>query len=507
MSQFQIREQVLATVKGTKGYWMILKNTRFGIAGYVKSLNQKYYLEILFTGEPENPFLLFAPNLSHYFLNLIYSLATQQNLSNPPDVFALAQRILEKMSMQKNEEIKKELDVLKEFYNCHQKGDNLFDQHVHIETSEGTFEFFVNFDKYPSPPKLEIDADLLKKLQLQKAQDLGYFSDWDETNPKPLLSLFNELEDRIRDQAHVPIPRGSQILDFEKVKVRGDSPEINCHLVRGQAMGLFTEDTDLIEDLYQNLALGQQSLTGKIYFFGEDFSPDCAHYGVREIAKGRPPALNSKSLASAASYSLRCPKSVKNRKKYLKSLLALVHLENFAEKKVKSLSDFEVWRVHLLRALYEDPSLLLVSMPREMITRLEIQQARDILNEVKSARNCVLIVAGPQEIIANCDKVITLQKLKSSEAHDYQKLIEETFKSRKVISLLLRRPDESVVAKLNQIPGVTLKEERKGEKFRLYAQKNTDDFIQEIFQAAGQEILSFEKLAPSLSDYLFLKRS
>ncbi len=507
MSQSQIREQVLATVKSTKGYWMILKNTRFGIAGYVKSLNQKYYLEILFTDEPENPFLIFAPNVSRYFVNLIYSLATQQKLSSPSEVFALAQKILEKMSMQKNEEIKKELEVLREFYNCHQKGDNIFNQQVHIETSQGTFEFSLNFDKYPSPPKLDISSALLKKLQLNKAQDLPYFSDWDEANPKPLLSLFNELEDRIREQAQVPIPRGSQILDFEKVKVRADAPEINCHLVRGQAMGLYTENAELIEDLYQTLGLGQPPLTGKIYFFGADFSPDCAHYDVREIAKGRPPALNSKSVANAAAYNLRRPKTVKNRKKHLNVLLALVRLENFAKKKVKALSDFEVWRLHLVRALYEDPSLLLVSMPREILTRLEIQQARDILDEVRTARNCVLIVAGPQDILANCDKVITLQKERSSEAHNYQKLIEETFGKSKVISLLLRRPDEGVVAKLSQIPGITLKVERKGEKFRLYAQKNPDDFLQEIFQVAGQEILSFEKLPPSLNDYLFLKRS
>ncbi len=507
MSQFQIREQVLATVKGTKGYWMILKNTRFGIAGYIKSLNQKYYFEILFTGEPENPFLIFAPNVSRYFVNLIYSLATQQHLSSPPEIFAVAQRILAKMCEQKNDEIKKELDVLREFYNCHQEGDNIFHQHIHIDTSQGTFEFFLNFEKYPSPPKLEIEAGDMKKLQLKKAQDLNYFTDWDENNPKPLLSLFNELEDRIRDQAHIPIPRGHQILDMEKIKVRGDAPEINLHLVRGQSLGLHTEDPILVEELYQNLALGHPPLTGKFYFFGEESSPDFAAHGIREIAKGRPPALNSKSVSAAITYNLRLPKSIKNRKKHLRAILMLVRLENFASKKVKSLSDFEVWRVHLARALYEGPSLLLVSMLNEPITRLEIQQAKDILNEVKSTLNCVLIVAGPNELITSCDKVLTLQRLKASEAHVYQKLISETFGDSKVISLLLRRPDEGVVSKLTQIPGVTVKEERKGEKFRLYAQKNPDDLIQEIFLVVGQEILSFEKLAPALSDYLFLKRS
>ncbi len=507
MSESQIRQQVLAAVKSTKGYWMILKNGRFGIAGYVKSLNQKYYIEILFTGESEKPFVIFAPIVSRYFVNLIYSLAIQQNLSNPQDVFALAQRILEKMSNQKNEEIKKELDVLREFYNCHQIGDNIFHQNVRIATSKGICEFSLNFDKYPALPKLDIEVDLLKTLQLKTVQELRYFSDWDEINPKPLISLFNELEDRIREQANIPIPRGSQILDIEKIKVRSDAPEINCHLVRGQSLGIHTEDPELIEEFYQTLALGQPPLAGKIHFFGEEFSPDSAHHGVREIAKGRPPALNSEAVGKAVRHGLRYPESVKRPKKYLGSLLALARLENFAKKKVKSISDFEVWRVHLARALYEDPSLLLVSMPREPLTRLEIQQAKDILGEVKAARNCVIIVAGPSEIVANCDKVLNLQRQRPSEAFNYQKLLEVTFGQSKVISILLRRPDEKIVARLSQIPGITVKEERKGEKFRLYAQKNSDDFIQEIFQVVGQEILSFEKLAPALSDYLFLKRS
>ncbi|MHA1534256.1 MAG: hypothetical protein ACTSP8_05940 [Promethearchaeota archaeon] len=124
------------------------------------------------------------------------------------------------------------------------------------------------------------------------------------------------------------------------------------------------------------------------------------------------------------------------------------------------------------------------------------------MDKIKENFHVILIFHGPEEIISNCDQILTITK-NTSKIGTIKEYIEELPQYGEILSIELNNPDASSILRLKEMKEIdVIIEERKNEKFKIYIKNSITDAIIQITELLGPSLYSFKRSTASISDYM-----
>ena len=90
------------------------------------------------------------------------------------------------------------------------------------------------------------------------------------------------------------------------------------------------------------------------------------------------------------------------------------------------------------------------------------------MDKIKKDFHIIVIFHGPEEIISNCDKILTITE-KATKIGTLEEYIEELPQYGEIITVELNNPDPSHISQLKLIDEIdVIIEERRDEKYRIF---------------------------------------
>jgi len=142
------------------------------------------------------------------------------------------------------------------------------------------------------------------------------------------------------------------------------------------------------------------------------------------------------------------------------------------------------------------------SIPFGILGKLEYEKFNSYMDKIKENFHVILIFHGPEEIISNCDQILTITK-NTSKIGTIKEYIEELPQYGEILSIELNNPDASSILRLKEMKEIdVIIEERKNEKFKIYIKNSITDAIIQITELLGPSLYSFKRSTASISDYM-----
>ena len=134
--------------------------------------------------------------------------------------------------------------------------------------------------------------------------------------------------------------------------------------------------------------------------------------------------------------------------------------------------------------------------------KLDYEKFNKYIERIKYDFQVILIFHGPEEIISNCDQILSITK-KSIKVGSFDEYVEELPQFGEFITIELIKPDKSLLSRLNDLPEVeVIIEERKDEKFKIYLKEDINAVLIQITELLGANLFNFKRSSATIKDYL-----
>jgi len=142
------------------------------------------------------------------------------------------------------------------------------------------------------------------------------------------------------------------------------------------------------------------------------------------------------------------------------------------------------------------------SIPFGILGKLEYEKFNSYMNKIKENFHVVLIFHGPEEIISNCDKILTITK-DTSKIGSLKDYIESLPQYGEILNLVLNNPEDLSIQKLKEMKEIdVIIEERKNEKFKIFMKDSIPEVIIQIIELLGPSLHSFRRSTASIGEFL-----
>lgn len=192
------------------------------------------------------------------------------------------------------------------------------------------------------------------------------------------------------------------------------------------------------------------------------------------------------------------------RKTRIDDVVALCHLEEYADVIIGKLSKGFRQRVGVAQAIIHEPEVLIMDEPTIGIDPIQVAMTRQLIKNLGKERTILLSTHILPEVSLTCERVIIINEGRIV-AQDSIENLSTLFSGTKRIRLEVEGPTEKVVKRLRQIEGV-LQISREGTHYIIGCAAGKDlrgQITQAVIQS-GWNLLSIESLEMSLED-IFLK--
>ncbi|MBD3253999.1 MAG: hypothetical protein GF383_02850, partial [Candidatus Lokiarchaeota archaeon] len=191
-----LRSRVMDAIRFSERYWMIYKETTFGIATIVDLNYKKIYIEVLF----------FPPNdstneKSRVKINVPIEtqLDFEQIEKDPPldeEGFVNAKKLINKLNELIDEEIdfygsilKKEVDLLDESFENYSIDNNPYHRQIYIHFEDFYIKLNINFENYPVIPRFHFSKYLRQILRVRDLLNTEIIANWSESSPPHVIQI------------------------------------------------------------------------------------------------------------------------------------------------------------------------------------------------------------------------------------------------------------------------------------------------------------------------------
>jgi hypothetical protein len=145
------------------------------------------------------------------------------------------------------------------------------------------------------------------------------------------------------------------------------------------------------------------------------------------------------------------------------------------------------------------------SIPPDLLGKLDFDKFNNYINSIKKKFHLVLLIHGPEDVISECDEILTINK-KESNIGTYDQYINGLPSSGEVITVELDNPTDDLMGSFLNLKRISLiLEERKNEKYKLYIKENPYEVLVDLTELFGSKLFSFRRSKATLLDYLDFK--
>jgi ABC-2 type transport system ATP-binding protein len=191
-------------------------------------------------------------------------------------------------------------------------------------------------------------------------------------------------------------------------------------------------------------------------------------------------------------------------KSRIEVVIALCHLEEYADVFISKLSKGYRQRVGIAQAIIHEPEVLILDEPTIGIDPIQISATRQLIRDLGKEHTVILSTHILPEVSMTCQRVIIINKGKILAEERIENLSSLAGRSNRV-RLEVAGPQEKIIERLQDIKGVSSVRFQESHFFVEYpAGQDLRSKITEAVVQSGFTLLSFESAAMSLED-IFLK--
>lgn len=350
------------------------------------------------------------------------------------------------------------------------------------------------------------EFDYKEKEQLIKEKDFGrieVIKTWDVKKPPHIVDVIESI---------LKIRENSQYITLNNISLNNNLANLNLKVHRGQSIGILYDlytthqscDSETINNLFKAISGINTNYSGDISVFGNKIQTE----SIKEIEEAFIASdkidskMESMSVNKALVHNLYIMGKRKSKKKLLTNVLGATGLLNRKNIKISDLSILEKTLFSIARALIRMKNVIMASIPPAIIGKLEYDQFNSYVEKIKTEFHTIFIICGPQEIISECDKIITI-KNKQAEIGTLKDYISKLPYAGEIITVELDSPDEQALKKMLEIDTALFIEERKNEKYKIFCIKeNPNKIIVKLMELIGDSIYNIDVHKASLEEYL-----
>jgi len=452
-----------------------------------------------------------------YYPNLVLKLRIRfENYPNVPSLAEKKQLIIKKFKEPISEKIKEKLF---EYYLDSQflrygKEIKLLDEEKEfiIEKQPDTiFQKFINkikskfrvILKEKTQDTFEEFGDLEEIIKEKNFNNLEIIKNWNVEKPSHINDVIKSI---------IQIKEKSQLLILNNVTFENILHNVSFKIHRGQSLGVYhnslysdkSANLDIVNILFEVISGEKSNFSGTISIFGKEIHPGIKNKieGIFFASENLDSKMEHLSIKNAINRNIYIRGKRKSRKKLLNNALEATGLLNRKHEKIAKLSKSARLLVSISRALLTKQKIILISIPLSEMGRLESEQFNRYVEKIKKKFHVIFIIHGPQNIVSNCDRIITIKDNKA-EIGTINHFISKIPQSGEILTIELNNPIENALNKMLDIDSAVFIEERKNERYKIYCIKeNPEEIINKIMNTVGRYIYNFKRHKATLEEYL-----
>jgi ABC-type multidrug transport system ATPase subunit len=180
-------------------------------------------------------------------------------------------------------------------------------------------------------------------------------------------------------------------------------------------------------------------------------------------------------------------------------------LINKKNAKLSQLNALDFLLLSIGRAILQSPILIMFSVPFNVLNRLDYEKFNSYIDLIKQKFHIILIFHAPEEVVSNCDRILTITE-EISKIGTIDEYIEELPQSGEIITIELENPDFNMINEILALENTALAiEERRNERFKIFLKTNPDKLIVQLTRILGSSLVSFKRSQATLKEYLEFK--
>lgn len=552
-----LRRKITEAIRFSEKYWLIFRQGTFGLATVLDLDYKKSFIEVLFFTntdvlEKGVPLLkINTPIETNVDFNeiLVDPDFDEDGLISPKKIIQRIDKLIEREFQHHLDVLNNELDLLNEEFESLQIDQVPYHREVRIYFPGFYVELSVNFENYPLRPRFEFSKFLSRLISIGDFLQLDIIRNWDELNPPHIIDLLDELIDIILLIVQVKnYYKNYQHLLLEDVSISDELEDISFKLTRGQSLGILykgtpesSEEQISIMRFFSAIAGKSEDFSGTIKLFGKfiQLATEEDLDGIFIIPEAIDSKMASLKLRKALKYGIRTKiKGKHNKDQFIKILRdaelttildewmakgpfwkSISFLQDFREKRtlrknalritgldnktkmtVSDLKALDYFLFCIARALIQSPDIIMFSLPKGMLNRLQFEKFKKYLQDIKKEFHVALIIHGPENIISDCDKILTITE-KKIESGTKKDLINKIPQSGEIITVELNYPNQEAITELFKLESAIVIEVRKNEKYKLFPKEDPDNLIKKLIHLFGADLYSFKRYRASLGEF------
>lgn len=520
-----LRQKIMDAIIFSEHFWIVYKMNTFGMAGFIDLKYKRSYIEILYftpsRAQKQNGRVLQinSPLLRQLHFRKLFEEPDMDadGFVNPTEIYKrilnLAENEIQAYLFILDNQIRK----LNEEYENYAVQENPYIRKIRTKTAYGSYEFTIDFEMFPKRPKITLSEQTEKIMSSEKLLELDILKNWSEENPMSIPYIIDKImEEIVRKEGGSLWNSDTQQMIFHGVNISSKIPEIDMRMHRGETLGIIYQGKEsekgrkhTLMELFQTIAGVTKPKSGRITLFGNEigYGPKRGPVGTYIVSSTLDPRIEELKVKKALTKNVTITTDMpqfKRRKHMIDEILEVSGLKNKQKELVSSLKVIDRIKFAVARVLLQSPEVIMFSIPAGSLGRLEMNQFNRYLDRLKKTFHVIVLVHGPREIVADCDKILTITESKS-DAGAVDDLVLKIPQAGEVIMIELNNLNPDVLNRevlSAMLEDAIVIEEREYEKYKIFSQENPDELIIKLMNIIGPFLYNFKRFKPSLAEYL-----
>ena len=553
----KLREKILEAIRGSRRFWMTYRENTFGIASILNLIYKKSFIEVLFFTKKDieekglPPIKIYSPLEKEIdFKELTESPDFDDDgIVSPRKTLNRLRRLIRREFQKHIARLENEVKLLDDLYENYQIGTFPYYREIRITFPDFFVELKINFEKYPLLPIFEFSITLSKILSEKEFSETEFIKNWNEKNPPHVYELIDEITKIICEKLQIkPLEKDSQFLIIDNVSLKdGEIKNISFKIHRGKSIGVILEEEQIekkdyrieLLNLFEAVAGKNKNYTGTIKIFGKNIEdvPESTLKQIFIIPEAYESNIVNLKVKKAVKYKLNLKKILKERTENLEKIIKRADLAPSIDtrmkdvfkvsrtpfRKVKKLVDLaldstglsfkknlrfseltplDFLQFSIARALLQNPIIIAFLIPFGILNKFDYDKFNRYITDIKKRFHLILMFHGPEEIVSNCDQILTITK-RVSKIGSIDDYMEELPQYGEIFTLELSNPKPELIQKFFELKDEALiVEQRKNEKYKLFIKEDPNKMILKLIRIFGPNLFSFKRSKATLSEYL-----
>ncbi len=497
----QIQMDIIDTIKKLENFWNIYRGGH-GLAGYLKVLDQRYYVEFIFLKDFKEPFKFFGPvELQELFSSYFNEQRKRGSLFSIRDFMSGVMRIFNNYCNEHENVLKNEYELIKSNYRIEKINDKIYHIKV-ILPYKNIYTFTIFFQNYPSIPEIQFDE--LLSNEIGPFENFEILREWNRLQPPRIVEITNKIKQILLEKIHAHPGFGLVKADKLKIDLKEQTfGSVDFFVFKGETLGIYCLNNKLIWNFFKFLT-SNDSFSGKIQFFERPANDRNRICSIIESHVNTEGIENYELEASLDKQAPEIDKKVKSR--LIPRVLKACGLINQKKMKLKDLTKGQELRHDIALHALKGYEVLLFSNPELGLNTTEVKKFFDCLRRVNQEFNITILLHSHEESLRSCDRILVMDEKGRQVGFGTLAELFRTFPLGEfdpIIVVQVNKVRAGLIDDLTKVPGLLLMiEERKNEKYHLFFKENHDEKIQIIYDKIGDDIFNLEMSSPTLFDYL-----